>query len=71
MSLHPQSMPDVPEETVMIAQAAFPKGNTYMRMRDELGPIFADEQFADLFSGRGQPADLAGSVGIGDSDAVC
>jgi transposase len=49
-------MPDVPEETAMIAQSAFPKGTTYMRMRDELGPIFADEQFADLFSGRGQPA---------------
>jgi transposase len=49
-------MPDIPEETILIAQAAFPKGNTYMRMRDELGPIFADEQFAELFSERGQPA---------------
>lgn len=56
MSLHPRPMFDVPEETTMIAQAAFPKGNTYMHMRDELGPIFADEQFTDLFSGRGQPA---------------
>lgn len=56
MSLHPRAMPEVPAETVKIAKAAFPKGNTYMRMRDELGPIFADEQFADLFSDRGQPA---------------
>ena len=56
MSLHPRPMPDIPEETAMIAQAGFPKGNAYMRMRDELGLIFADEQFADLFSGRGQPA---------------
>lgn len=28
-----------------------------MRMRDELGPIFTDEQFAELFSNRGQPAE--------------
>ncbi len=27
-----------------------------MRMRDELGPVFADEDFADLFPRRGQPA---------------
>lgn len=56
MSLHPRPIPDVPEETAEIAQAAFPKGNTYMRMRDELGPIFGDEQFAELFAERGQPA---------------
>ncbi len=49
-------MPAVPAETVKIAQAAFPKGNTYMRMRDELGPIFADEQFSELYSNVGQPA---------------
>ena len=57
MSLHPWPIRDIPEETVIIAQAAFPKGNTYMRMRDELGPIFTDEQFAELFSNRGQPAE--------------
>lgn len=56
MSLHSGPIPDIPEETAQIAQAAFPKGNTYMRMRDELGPIFADEQFTELFSERGQPA---------------
>ena len=56
MSLHPRPIPDIPEETSLIARAAFPKGNTYMRMWDELGPIFADEQFAELFSERGQPA---------------
>jgi hypothetical protein len=37
MSLHPRVVPEVPEETAIIAHAAFPKGNTYMRMRDELG----------------------------------
>jgi transposase len=57
MSLHPRTIPEVPEETADVAQAAFPKGNTYMRMRDELGPIFTDEQFAALYASRGQPAE--------------
>lgn len=56
MSLHPLPDLSIPEETKRIAQAAFPKGNTYMRMRDELGPIYTDEQFAEIFSTRGQPA---------------
>ena len=56
MSLRPQSVPAVPEQTATVARAAFPKGNRYMRMRDELGPVFADDDFADLFPRRGQPA---------------
>jgi transposase len=53
MSLQPRPIPTVPEETARIAQAAFPKRSTFMRMRDELGAIFSDEQFAELFSNRG------------------
>jgi len=56
MSLHPRLQPEIPEQTAKIALAAFPKGNTYMRMRDELGFIFRDEQFSDLYANRGQPA---------------
>jgi len=56
MSLHPQGIGEVPEETAEIAQAAFPKGNLYMRMRDELGNVYRDEDFADLFPAVGQPA---------------
>ena len=57
MSLNPQHSPEIPEETAMVARAAFPKGNTYMRMRDELGSVFADEQFVELYPDRGQPAE--------------
>lgn len=57
MSLNPQHPAEIPEETATVARAAFPKGNTYMRMRDELGPIFADEQFVELYPDRGQPAE--------------
>jgi len=56
MTMHARPLPDIPEETARIAQAAFPKGNIYMRMRDNLGVFFNDEQFAALFSSRGQPA---------------
>ena len=56
MSLHPQAIPPVPEETARIARAAFSKGNFYMRMRDELGTIYDDTVFSGLYSQRGQPA---------------
>jgi transposase len=57
MSLHPAPWGPVPEETARVAQAAFPKGTLYVRLRDELGPLYDDGLFADLFSSRGQPAE--------------
>ncbi len=57
MSFHPQKDFTIPTETIRVAQAAFPKGNIYMKMRDELGVIYdEDELFANLFAIRGQPA---------------
>ncbi|XHX79507.1 MAG: IS1182 family transposase [Stenomitos frigidus ULC029] len=56
MSLAFEPIPLVPRETARVAQAAFPKGNPYLTLRDELGPIFADADFANLFSTTGQPA---------------
>ena len=57
MSLPKDPIKPVPKETVRIAQAAFPKGNIYMKMRDELGSIYDNVQFADLFPRRGQAAE--------------
>jgi transposase len=57
MSLHPQPVPAVPEETARVAHAAFPRDTLYLRMRDEFGAIFADDDFAALFPTRGQPAE--------------
>jgi hypothetical protein len=37
MSLKPQGINPVPEETARIACTAYPKGNVSMHMRDELG----------------------------------
>ena len=56
MSLRPMSAHSIPEETQRVAQAAFPKGTLCLRIADELGPIFRDDQFAELFPTRGQPA---------------
>ena len=56
MSLAPRPVPDVPEQTALIARSAFPKGHPYLMLRDELGSIFTDEDFIDLFPSRGQPA---------------
>jgi transposase len=47
----------IPEQTFRVAQAAFPKGNTFMKMRDELGPIYTNPQFTPLFSHTGQPSE--------------
>jgi transposase len=47
----------VPEETVRVAKAAFPKGNLYLEMHAELGMLYANRQFAALFSKTGQPAE--------------
>ena len=57
MSMHPQPIPAIPEETVRIARAVLPEGNVFMQMRDELGTLYEDEDFADLFPNRGQPAE--------------
>jgi transposase len=57
MSLHSSPIPPVPDETARVARAACPRGNLFMQMRDALGAIYTDEQFADLFPVRGQPAE--------------
>ena len=57
MSLHPQAFCAVLAETARVARAAYPKGNVYLRVRDELGTIYTDQSFAELFPKCGQPAE--------------
>jgi transposase len=57
MSLHPELIEPVPEETARVARAAFPRGNACVQLRDVLGSIYTDQDFADLFPRRGQPAE--------------
>ena len=55
MSLKPMAIPPVPAETARIARAAFPKGNRYMKLRERVGTILHDEDFAPLFAKDGAP----------------
>ncbi len=54
----------IPDETVRVAHAAFPKGNPYMRMRDTLGPIYINPEFAHLFPKTGQPAEAPAQLAL-------
>lgn len=57
MSMSSHSCVSIPEETVRVARAAFPRGNIYLTMRDQLGTLYTDEQFVSLFPKRGRPAE--------------
>lgn len=56
MSLKPRSARAVPADTRRVAKAAFAKGNPYLTLHDELGTIFEDSDFTQLFSKTGQGA---------------
>jgi len=56
MSLQPTSMYVVPDQTARVAKAAFPKSTLCLQLYDQLGTIFQDQDFAELFPRRGQPA---------------
>src|SRR5947209_14078744 len=64
MSLKPQEVNPIPEETIRVAHAAFPKGNALMRLRDLLGPIYTDAQFTAFFPHDGQPALSPGRLAL-------
>jgi transposase len=57
MSLKILPIPAVPDETAHVVRACFPHGNLVVEMRDALGALYSDEDFADLFPVRGQPAE--------------
>jgi transposase len=56
MSLNAPVVYIIPKETEQVTKAAFPKGNRYLRLRDALGPLFANADFQALFSPEGRPA---------------
>ena len=57
MALKISAPREIPEETVRVARLAFPHGSQIMDLRDELGTIFAEAEFKDLFPVKGQPAE--------------
>ncbi len=57
MSLKPQGLEPIPDETRRLVERLCPKGTTVTQLRDALGPIYSDEPFAHLFPKRGRPAE--------------
>jgi transposase len=57
MSLQKHPIDPIPEWTQRVAKTSFPKGTLAMHMRDALGTIYQDEDFADLFAKRGRGAE--------------
>lgn len=57
MSLHTHPLEAIPELTSQIAHTSFPKGTLAMHLRDALGSIYQDADFADLFPKRGRAAE--------------
>lgn len=64
MSMQPRPWPQVPEQTALVAGAAFPKGSLAMAVRDELSEVFGDERFAQAFGARGAPAESPGVLAL-------
>ncbi|WP_019503588.1 IS1182 family transposase [Pleurocapsa sp. PCC 7319] len=64
MVLHHQLIKSIPPLTKEIAHRAFPKGNLYMSLRDELGTFYDDSDFVELYSSEGQPALRPGSLAL-------
>src|SRR5437899_6683979 len=57
MSMKPQGLEPIPEETRLLVQRLCPKGTMVTQLRDALGPIYSDEPFAHLFPKRGRAAE--------------
>src|SRR5229473_1052371 len=57
MSMKPHGLEPIPEETRRLVQRLCPKGTMVTQLRDALGPIYSDEQFAHLFPKRGRAAE--------------
>ncbi len=55
MSLPAQAIPPIPELTAKVAKQAFRKGNIYLTIGDQIGMIFQDEDFADLYAKEEKP----------------
>jgi hypothetical protein len=46
MSLKPQALAPVPELTAQVAHTAFPDGNPYLLLRDQLGTFYDERLLA-------------------------
>jgi len=64
MSLRSQSAYRVPKDTARLAKTILPKGNVYTQLYDSLSTVYMDQDFVDLFSHTGQPAEAPVRVAL-------
>ncbi|WP_407698289.1 transposase [Streptomyces marianii] len=66
MSMRPRPWPEVPELTARVARAVAARGPypLAMRVRDELGELFADAEFAEAFGAGGRPGWSPGQLAL-------
>jgi transposase len=64
MSLHAPLSDVMPEQTIQVARAAFPKGNPSMPRRDERGPLDTHATCAARFSHTGRPAEAPAQLAL-------
>jgi transposase len=57
MSLQPDSIPPIPEETARVGRQLYRQTNRYCLLRDELGTLYTDQQFVTLYPSSGQYAE--------------
>lgn len=57
MSMQPEPIAAIPEETARIARLLLPRGNRYMQLREKLGTIYQDEHFVSLYPALGSFAE--------------
>ena len=64
--MQPRPWPKVPELTAQVARAVAARGPypLAMRVRDELGELFADAEFAEAFGARGRPGWSPGQLAL-------
>ena len=60
--MQPRPWPEVPGLTAKVARSSFPKGNLAMRIREELGEVYAGTRFAAAFGVRGRPGISPGQL---------
>lgn len=64
MSLRVEEPGEIPAGTVRVARRAFPGESLAIRIRDEPGVLFRDEDFAVAFPRRGKPAWSSGRLAL-------
>lgn len=64
--MQPRPWPQVPEQTAQVARSVAAQGPypLAMRVRDELGELFADAEFAETFGARGRPGWSPGRLAL-------